>query len=223
MKNLIKLLIISILGFINISYALDFNEAILKNTVHITEGKNIKHPNDPVPISKGTGFVVKLNRNYIITAKHVLRDIKSNELIVEKQGDQYIQQTLVPIKIGTKNLWYEHPIEDIALIPTDINATISQDDLDLNSQAPLGSFALSVGFPKGTYQARFRGGIISFNNLQDKLEELFFDATITSGESGSPVFIPQIKKIIGIVSGVEEDLKIGLVVPIHFIKEISIE
>lgn len=216
-----KLYILLIILMATSCSAENFSEIILKNTLHIEESKDIRHENGPVAITKGTGFVVKIhNKNYIITAKHIVNDLENDQLIVEKYESKTIRQFEVPIKHNNKPLWISHKTKDIAIIPTTIESSINETNLDLEQQVSFGSYALTIGFPKGTYEARMKGGNISFNILKHPIEEIFFDARITQGESGSPVFVSTMNKIVGVLYGEEEDLKIADVVPICFLKDL---
>lgn len=219
MKKIPLLIILTIFLtiFPKICVSLNFSETVLKNSIRISEKLYVQHINDPINSPVGSGFIFKdnNNKNYLVTANHVLKAIKSNEIVAEKYGNEYIDQRIVSIQ----NYKF-HPEQDIAIVEINqFQATILEKNLDLAEEVNFGDYGENIGYPRGTFEARLRGGLLSFNVLKP-LSEIFFDARIQHGESGSPVFVSSTQKIVGIVISKEEDKDIANVVPIHFIKDI---
>lgn len=198
-----------------------FTDKVLANTVRISKEIYVEHQNDPLTDPQGTGFIVSFNNgnDYIVTARHVADHLDTPEILIDYNG----KDTINVLRVPTKGI-VKHPSKDIAIIPLPrLKSTLSSLDLDLSETFGFGDYGVSIGFPLGTSEARMRGGMISYNifkKAKGTLEEIFFDARIHNGESGSPVFIPAKQTIIGIVSNIEVDKGIVNLVPIEFIKDL---
>lgn len=140
----------------------------------IAEGKK------PLIVSKfsGTGFLVDVNNNYIITNAHVALEAK-NELIVEnKKGEQFAvdavyvdkERDIAILRINDKSF------KKLAPIPFQIR----------KSNAQLGEQIYMLGFPK--QEIVYDEGYVSARNGHN-LDTLYcqLSTTANAGSSGAPV------------------------------------
>jgi S1-C subfamily serine protease len=143
----------------------------------------------------GTGFLVDVNNNYIITNAHVAMEAK-NQLIVEnKRGDQfnatavYIdkERDIAILRIKDKTF------KKLAPIPFQIR----------RKNAYLGEQIYMLGFPK--QEIVYDEGYVSARNGHD-MDTLFcqLSTTANAGSSGSPV-ITKNGDLIGVLTSKERN------------------
>jgi hypothetical protein len=188
--------------------ALDFHTAVMMSTLRI-EGKN----------SLGTVFIVgrphpteqKKLRYTLVTAAHVLKDIKSDFAILHlrrqlEDGRWQTMPTPIQIREGAKRLWVEHGQADVAamyigvpeqaivsVIPLSI---LAEDDLLAKYQIHPGDLLDCLGYPlgvqssEGGFPVLRSGKIASYPLLPTKNTKTFLlDFRVFPGNSGGPVYI----------------------------------
>lgn len=204
------------------------------------------------PGSTGTGFVVsqpdpdesKKPRMILVTAEHVLRNMKGDEatIIYRKPGaDGGYEKAPIKLKVrdGGKDAWTRHPTADVAVIeiapPPEVSVPEIQADL-LATDADLGRYEVHpgdlircVGFPhpnqfeaNGTGFGVVRlGCIASFPLLPTRKTRTFLcDLNSFEGDSGSPVALSDDHRFYdGKPQPGQVRLILGLVVGQHFIDE----
>lgn len=144
------------------------------------EADAIAEEKKPMIVSKftGTGFLVDVNNNYIITNAHVAMEAK-NQLIVEnKKGEQFAadavyvdkQRDIAILRIKDKSF------KKLAPIPYQIR----------KSNAQLGEQIYMLGFPK--QEIVYDEGYVSARNGQN-MDTVYcqLSTTANAGSSGSPV------------------------------------
>jgi len=167
--------------------------------------------------SLGTAFVIgrptpgedKKSFFVLVTAAHVLRDIKEEQAVLflrKKQGDKFIKLPYpIQIRKGNQQLWKEHPKADVAvmyvtlpkeadvqLLPMSVLANNEQ--LERFEIHP-GDVLSCLGYPFGaeSNEAGFpilRSGQIASYPLTPttEVQSFLFDFRVFGGNSGGPVY-----------------------------------
>ena len=190
----------------------------------------------------GTGFTVEVNnKQYIITAKHVVEGIKQNDSIFFFQNNQWK-------KINVKNIQFKNPkIDAIALVPSIqltpvTNIKFSMDNMVLGQDVYLLGFPFGLTTDVGSLNNNFpiafikKGICSSIDTKNPEIKVIWIDGYSNPGFSGGPIVFKDIFtenfKIAGVLIGhineridiMDEKDKTGLYVEINcgFIYSIGI-
>jgi len=185
---------------------MDINTILMRSTFKIAGPGSLGTAfvvGKPIPDEQEQAFYV------LVTAAHVLRDIKGEQATLflrKKQGDDFFKfPHTIQIRNGKKKLWKEHPNADVAvmyvnlpneadvfLLPISLLATdnvlekyeIHPGDALSCLGYPLGAEANEAGFPI------LRSGQIASYPLTPtkKVETFLFDFRVFGGNSGGPVY-----------------------------------
>jgi hypothetical protein len=138
--------------------------------------------------SKGTSFTIDVdNRQYLVTAKHLVAGLKSDDRIEIFKDDKWL-----PIKV--KVLRCEDPIDIAVLIPTE-ELTVTFPLEPTMEGIVYGQDVFFVGFPYGQFFTRgleypiafARKAIVSALNSDNGLIKIFLDGQNNPGFSGGPI------------------------------------
>ena len=170
------------------------------------------------PGSTGTAFVVgrptqsdpKRAWNVLVTAAHVLENIKGDEAVLhcrKKQGNTYERSPItIQIRKKGKALWTKHREADVAVmylpLPPDVDlyligtGTFITDNEIKQFEVHPGDRLFALGFPFGAEGNEFgfpilrSGSIASFPVTRAEGGDTFlFDFEVYRGNSGGPVFL----------------------------------
>lgn len=159
----------------------------------------------------GTGFTVEVNnKQYIITAKHVVEGIKQNDSIFFFQDNQWK-------KIEVKNIKFKNPkVDVIALVPS-IQLTPVTNVEFTSMDIVLGQDVYFLGFPFGlktevgslnnNFPMPFikKGICSSIDNKNPEINIIWIDGYCNPGFSGGPIIFRDIFtenfKIAGVLIG----------------------
>jgi S1-C subfamily serine protease len=169
----------------------------------------------------------------LVTANHVLKDIKSDTatLFLRKEKNKRFLKYPISLKIreNGKPLWFKHPDVDVAVmyvrLPKDLSISLlptfflANDSIISEYEIHPGDELLCLGFPYGaeSNDAGFpilrSGKISSYPILPSKeIKSFLYDFRIFGGNSGGPVyFIGSNRLIKGIVRIGEVRFLMGLV------------
>ena len=188
----------------------------------------------------------------LVTAKHVLSEITGSVLRVDVRPQKdFTQQIQLPVNIrladGSRNLYAEHPTEDVAAIllskpPNDAGLSVipiswlADESVLRAAQLHPGDAVLVTGFPQGTSffltLPMTRPGVVASFPAPPITTRLIISANIHAGDSGSPVYIDDqsrtvngapnaLHAVIGMyVSNYgNESLQLGTVLPANVVKD----
>lgn len=185
---------------------MDLNTVLMRSTFKIAGQESIGTAfviGRPVPGNNEKFFFV------LVTAAHVLRDIKGDQaslFLRKKEGDEFVKLPyLLQIRKDNQPLWKEHPKADVAvmyvslpqeadvqLLPMSLLATdheieqfeIHPGDVLSCLGYPYGAEANEAGFPI------LRSGQIASYPLTPttKIQTFLFDFRVFGGNSGGPVY-----------------------------------
>lgn len=166
----------------------------------------------PVPGSKDKFFYV------LITAAHVLHDIEGTVATVitrsRSETKQYRRLELnIQIRNGFRNLWTQHPSEDIAAMYLTLPANVASEPIPASLLAVEEDFAkfefhvgdevLTTGYPNGI-ETSFGFGILRSGRIAshpltpiDTVRSFLVDFSVFGGNSGGPVFINENNRAFG--------------------------
>ena len=188
----------------------------------------------------------------LVTAKHVLSEITGSVLRVDVRPQKdFTQQIQWPVSIrladGSRNLYAEHPTEDVAAIllpppPNDAGlnvipiAWLADASVLRAAQLHPGDAVLVTGFPQGTSffltLPMTRVGVVASFPAPPITNRLIISANIQAGDSGSPVYINDhsrtvngapnaLQAVIGMYAGQygSESVQLGTVLPASVVKD----
>jgi serine protease Do len=193
-------------------------EDVKRSMVHIESSKiNISGVKHPFPINgTGSGFVIEFNGSkYIITNEHVISDSEGLKITF---FDGMVKEGKV---IGSD------PLNDIAVIETDLPAYIKPLKLGDSDDLRPGQLAIAVGNPFALDNT-ITLGIVSGLNRTITTDDGYTidgviqtDAAINPGNSGGPLLNSE-GEVIGINSAILPFAQgIGFAIPINTAKKIS--
>lgn len=213
-KILISLIIVLFFSenIVNAQKRIELNTELMNSTFKI-EG---------LDGSIGTVFILgkpllsdslKKYRYVLITANHVLNDMKGDSVILYfREQNNYGEYKKIPYKIrireNKKPLWIKHDFADIAVMYISIPKSVSINLLSINILATdeiynkidihPGDAFLCLGYPLGQESNEFgfpilRKGILSSYPVvpMKKVKEFLLDLQIFKGNSGGPVYFAQ--------------------------------
>lgn len=219
MKRLILTLVPAFVLLTGISVTratqMDINTILMRSTFKIAGQGSLGTAfliGRPVPGDAGKLFYV------LVTAAHVLRDIKGEQATLflrKKQGDEFVKLPHpLQIRQGNQPLWKEHPEADVAvmyarlpqeadiqLLPMSLLAT--DDELEKFEIHP-GDALSCLGYPYGAEANKagfpiLRSGHIASYPLTPtrKVQTFLFDFQVFGGNSGGPVYFVQTNRRYG--------------------------
>lgn len=134
MMKKLSVIFLMLFGFVVVTAGQDFCTSAMESTFKLTGDGSI-----------GTCFIVgkpksddNSSANYVlVTAKHVLRNIKDSKVIIhlrKKVGNKFERVPFeLVIRKKNKQLWLEHPTADVAVmyvsLPIDIHISLISTDL----------------------------------------------------------------------------------------------
>ncbi|MEI7881337.1 MAG: serine protease [bacterium] len=194
----------------------DLNQSLMRSTFKF-DGKD----------SIGTVFVMgapskdnpSVLRYTLITAAHVLEAANGDEATLHlrvKNGDQFVRRPfIIKIRDHGTNLWIRHPSADVAAlrisVPSEVDIKIistsgifADDDFIKSTEIHPGDELFALGFPLGSEanEAGFpilrSGAIASYPLIPTAdVKTFLFDFQVYRGNSGGPVFIYQMNRLVG--------------------------
>ena len=194
---------------------MDINTILMRSTFKIAGSGSLGTAfiiGKPIPNKQEQAFYV------LVTAAHVLRDIKGEQATLflrKKQGDDFFKfPHAIQIRNGKQKLWKEHPNADVAVmylnlpneadisfLPTSLLATdnllekyeIHPGDVLSCLGYPLGAEANKEGFPI------LRSGQIASYPITPtkKVQTFLFDFRVFGGNSGGPVYFVESNRSYG--------------------------
>lgn len=162
--------------------------------------------------SFGTAFTIEVDdRQYLITAKHVVAGLKGEDAVQIRNGDQWS-----PFKV--KVLRCDDPI-DIAVLVPPVQLTVTfpleptMEGLQFAQDMYFVGFpyGLSTTFPGGFSVALVKKAIFSGERNEKGVDLLFLDGHNNPGFSGGPIVFRDLSrsgatfKVAGVVSGFRHD------------------
>jgi len=159
----------------------------------------------------GTGFTIEVNnKQYIITAKHVVEGIKQNDSIFVFNNNQWKETNV-------KNIQFKEPeIDAIALVPSIQLTPVTNIQFSMDSMV-LGQDVYFFGFPFGlrtdvgslnnNFPIAFikKGIISSIDTKNPEIKVIWIDGYSNPGFSGGPIIFEDIFtenfKIAGVLAG----------------------
>ena len=158
-------------------------------------------------------------RYTLITAAHVLEGANGDEATLHlrvKNGDQFVRRPFViKIRENGTNLWVRHPDADVAALfvalPTDADiqcipttGMFADDDFITHNEIHPGDELYVLGFPLGAeandagFPILRSGAIASYPIIPTRdVKTFLLDFQVYRGNSGGPVLIYQMNRIIG--------------------------
>jgi hypothetical protein len=218
----------------------DLSTQMMRATVKVTH-----------PKSTGTGFLLTLpsadatkkDRLVLVTAAHLFEKIEGNEATVlfrtrEAEGVYKKLPLKVTIRQENKPLWTKHPTEDVAALfidpPTGADVPrlsphlLATDEVLKKHSISPGDKVLFVGYPhmvegnEAGFAILRAGPIATFPLWPAKANKKFMvSANTFEGDSGSPVYLAQRRRVPGKSEPEEVRLILGLVIQHYFYKEES--
>jgi serine protease Do len=172
-----------------------FSEAE-KYTAYILTSIEVPFVEDEVGTSIGTGFIVDLDRRWIMTNAHVSGHSPAH-ITVEFRGSD---------RVAAKPIYID-PLLDLAILEfaePEQDLELSQAQLECDSVPGTGHAVGAYGHPWGL---RFTGtmGIISGRTFLFGNDWLQTDAPINGGNSGGPLISMKTGKVVGINSAKADD------------------
>lgn len=217
MKSILTIMF-SIISLLSFSQE-DFNTIMMKCTYKLSGESFNKNKN-----VYGTGFIVgepvpnKKDLYYpiLITAKHVLDDIKGDSITIYTRTKQKDIYTALPLKIrirdGKNALYASHPSQDVAaiqiMIPNNLDIELiptkflADDSTIIKNNVTPGMKINCLGFPlvqnsNSTDFPILRSGYIASYPIvpTDKYPSFLYDVTVFKGNSGGPVYYAYINEV----------------------------
>lgn len=228
----------------------DLTVALIKATVQIDQ---------PISDSKrmvGTGFLVSVPRAdgksevVLVTAAHVFEkmpaaDVRIGWRVQGVQGNWSYVPSNMTIRTATGPVWYQHPSQDIAVIPVNVPeglrdsaipaAWLADDATFAAERVAAGDEMMTLGYPHGLSANVAGFPILRAGRLaswpvapSDAYPTFLIDLTAVPGNSGGPVFMTtQGDKAHTFIAGVlikqvEDDnqrLELGVVTDAIFVRE----
>jgi S1-C subfamily serine protease len=175
-------------------------------TVQIRTAVDIPFIEDKKTSSLGAGFMVDIERGWILTNAHVVARSPS-QVMVAMDGQPYREATKL----------YVDPYLDVAIIkiPEQYSSTFKNARLECDSIPTVGLAVGAFGHPWGLSYTGTRG-IVSGVTSKFGAEMLQTDAAINGGNSGGPLISLKSGKIVGINTariGNESDQNTNFAVP----------
>ena len=156
--------------------------------------------------SYGIGFFMIINsQNYLITNYHVINEnIKNIEI-------ELTNKQIIKLNLNNRIIKYIKQPKDITIIQIHLNEinNIKYLNYDLNYVTGYNQYLnmkiISLGYPK-SYELAGGGGIIK---EIDKYE-FYHNIPTEEGSSGSPIILPETKKVIGIHKQGDKEKKLNI-------------
>lgn len=164
----------------------------------------------------GSGFVVE--RNLIITNKHVVSDQEAKYRVIDKDDKVYDVEAI-----------YRDPANDLAILK--IKTDLPSLELGDSTNLKVGQIVIAIGTALGQFRHTVTTGVISglgrgitagsvFEGYVERLDDVIqTDAAINPGNSGGPL-LDSSQRVIGVnvaVAGGAEN--IGFAIPINVVKD----
>ncbi len=228
----------------------DLTVALIKATVQIDQ---------PISEAKrmvGTGFLISVPRAdgttqiVLVTAAHVFEkmpaaDVRIGWRVQAAKGSWSYVPSNMTIRSATGPVWYQHPAQDIAVIPVNVPESLrdsaipaswlADDTTFINERVVAGDEMITLGYPHGLsanvagFPILRAGRLASYPISPSNIYPTFLiDLTAVPGNSGGPVFMTsQGGKghtfIAGVlIKQVEDDnqrLELGVVTDAIFVRE----
>jgi S1-C subfamily serine protease len=229
---------------------LDPTVALIKATVQIDQ------PINEAKRMVGTGFLVSAPKPgggvevVLVTAAHVFEKMPAAQVrlgwrIQGAKGDWVYTPESLTIRSDTGPLWYQHPTQDVAVIPIELpdgfrEAAVPEswlaDDRSFASEPiDAGDEMMTLGFPHGLsaniagFPILRAGRLASYPLMPSSRYPTFLiDLTAVPGNSGGPVFLTRRGSTPGVlvtgilIKQVEDDnqrLELGVVTDSVFVRE----
>lgn len=161
--------------------------------------------------ASGSGFIIRYNRDYLVTAKHVAKDsLPTSEVIINLPDGKTTAitfQLLSQANIIKGARWFHHPKADISIHPIayptkDVEVLAIPEDLfpKKEQDVKLLNSVYIVGFPMGlgvldklspvAKEAKIASKLTSIAdpNIPKDLHFYLLDQALSQGYSGAPVF-----------------------------------
>lgn len=208
----------------------------------------------------GTAFLVAVpaqgNVNQVwgvlVTAKHILSEITGSVLRVDVRPQKdFTQQIQLPVNIrladGSRNLYVEHPTEDVAAVllprpPDDAGLNVipfswlAEESALRAAQLHPGDVVHIVGFPRGTSffltLPITRQGIVASFPTPPVTTRLLISGNLQAGDNGAPVYVDAqsrtvngtpnaLQAVIGMYLGQygNEAVQVGNVAPANIVRD----
>ena len=195
--------------FVQLAHSADNAGAIFKNakdyTVKIRTSVAVPFSLDTKGTASGAGFVVDLDRRWVVTNAHVITRSKSDIQVAAFGGEFHPAKPV-----------FVDPVFDIAIIELENTAGLKEAKLECSKTAFIGLPVGAFGHPWGHSYTGTKG-IVSgrTSELRDMFGEfLQTDAPINPGNSGGPLINLETGKIIGInTAGTEQAQNMNYAVP----------
>lgn len=173
-----------------------------------------------IQVGKVTGSAFTLDvdgRQYLITAKHMVDDLKKEDSIDIYKGDQWLP-------LGVKVLKCADPIDIAILVPSEVlTPSLPLDTISNSHQFLMGQEAYFAGFPFGLHMsgnnlngdyplAMVKKDNFSATFTEDGANIIALDGFNNHGFSGGPVVFRDISKqnsplyVVGVISGFRPEL-----------------
>lgn len=228
----------------------DLTVALIKATVQIDQ---------PISEAKrmvGTGFLISVPKSdgttqiVLVTAAHVFEkmpaaDVRIGWRVQGAKGNWSYVPSNMTIRSATGPVWYQHPAQDIAVIPVNVPESLrdsaipaswlADDTTFINERVVAGDEMVTLGYPHGLsanvagFPILRAGRLASYPISPSNIYPTFLiDLTAVPGNSGGPVFMTsQGGKghtfIAGVlIKQVEDDnqrLELGVVTDAIFVRE----
>ena len=164
--------------------------------------------------SSGTGFLIS-ESGLMVTNDHVIRG--AAQMFAEDD-----ERSRIPIKPG---FYARSSVHDLALIQLDLSGadegfTVPALELAKDTKSFYGGEdVFTLGHPSGVPIARFTKGQI--NSVEKEPRRLSFDANISQGSSGSPLFDGKTGEVIGVVTSFRTDgQEFNYATPVEYLHEL---
>jgi S1-C subfamily serine protease len=187
---------------------------------------NLELPVALVHTGSGTGTAFLVGETRLLTAKHVVTDLKDGDtvqLIFEKAEPQINATAKILWKYPKDKKEPEYYLYDVAVLeltsPTDLPEDYPRLELGDSEGIATRDEVVIIGFPGGLMSTT--SGIISNNKIKD-IELFQLDAGAWRGSSGGPLILEETNEVIGmVVAGLSEDFQgINIANKINNIKKV---
>jgi S1-C subfamily serine protease len=164
-------------------------------TVKIRSKLYIGMNEDSSGLREGTGFIVNMEKGWILTNAHV---------VGRSPGDVYVE-LFDKTEIEAERIFVDSYF-DLAVIKVDpaaLPSAVAQAELDCSSLPTQGTPVVAYGNP-GSFRFSATTGIVSDIAWMFPFEYIHTDATINHGNSGGPLLNARTGKVVGIVTASHE-------------------